>query len=88
MGNYKAFATGSAPCGGVMGACAQVPRPSWNYCIAVESVAAAADRAFARGGQILHGPVRSPRRLDRAVHRSPGRPLRDGNSGQVSNAGR
>ena len=59
MGNYKAFATGSTPCGGVMGACAQVPRPSWNYCIAVESVAAAADHAFARGGQILHGPVRS-----------------------------
>jgi predicted enzyme related to lactoylglutathione lyase len=58
MGNYKTFATGSAPCGGVMGACAQLPRPSWNYCIAVESVAAA-DRAFARGGQILHGPVRS-----------------------------
>jgi predicted enzyme related to lactoylglutathione lyase len=55
MGNY---ATGTAPCGGVMGACAQVPRPSWNYCIAAESVAAA-DRAFARGGQILHGPVRS-----------------------------
>jgi hypothetical protein len=34
MGNY---ATGTAPCGGVMGACAQVPRPSWNYCIAAES---------------------------------------------------
>ena len=85
MGNY---ATGTAPCGGVMGACAQVPRPSWNYRIAVESVAAAADHAFARGGQILHGPVRSAQAPGSRSPSIPRRPLRDGNSGQVSNPGR
>ena len=60
MGAYQTFATGGAPCGGVMKACAQVPHPSWNYYIAVDSVAAAADRALARGATVLHGPAEVP----------------------------
>jgi predicted enzyme related to lactoylglutathione lyase len=41
-------------------ACAQVPAPAWNYYIAVESVAKAADRAQTRGAEILHGPAEVP----------------------------
>jgi predicted enzyme related to lactoylglutathione lyase len=60
MGTYQTFATGGAPCGGMMKAGAQVPRPGWNYYITVDSVAAAADRAFARGAKVLHGPAEVP----------------------------
>ena len=60
MGTYQTFATGGAPCGGMMKACAQVPAPAWNYYIAVESVAKAADRAQTRGAEILHGPAEVP----------------------------
>jgi hypothetical protein len=60
MGPYQIFATGGAPVGGMMKVCAQVPHPGWNYYIAVDSVAAAADRAFTRGGKILNGPMEVP----------------------------
>ncbi len=60
MGAYQTFATGGAPCGGMMKACAQTPHPSWNYYIAVDGVAAAADRAFTRGAKVLHGPMEVP----------------------------
>jgi len=60
MGTYQTFATGGAPLGGMMRKCAQVPHPCWNYYIAVESVAAAADRAFTRGAQVLNGPMEVP----------------------------
>jgi predicted enzyme related to lactoylglutathione lyase len=60
MGTYQTFGTGGAPCGGMMKACAQAPHPSWNYYIAVESVAKAADQAETRGAQILHGPAKVP----------------------------
>ena len=60
MGTYQTFAAGGAPCGGMMQACAQVPAPAWNYYIAVESVAQAADRAQARGAQVLPGPTDLP----------------------------
>jgi predicted enzyme related to lactoylglutathione lyase len=60
MGSYQTFATGGAPCGGMMKACAQTPHPAWNYYIAVDDVAKAADRATTRGGQVLHGPVDVP----------------------------
>jgi hypothetical protein len=60
MGAYQTFATGCAPCGGVTKACAQVPHPCWNYYIAVDDVAKAADRAAARGGQVLQGPMEVP----------------------------
>jgi len=60
MGTYQTFATGEAPCGGMMKMCGPVPHPCWNYYIAVVSVAAAADRAVTRGAQILHGPIEVP----------------------------
>jgi hypothetical protein len=60
MGTYQTFATGGEPCGGMMKGCAQVPAPVWNYYIAVESAAKAADRAQARGAQLLHGPAEVP----------------------------
>jgi predicted enzyme related to lactoylglutathione lyase len=59
MGTYQTFATGGAPCGGMMKACEQVPH-SWNYYIAVESVAKAADRAQTRGATVLNGPLEVP----------------------------
>jgi predicted enzyme related to lactoylglutathione lyase len=60
MGTYQTFATGGLPCGGMMKACAQVPAPAWNYYIAVESAAKAADRAQAHGAQVMHGPAEVP----------------------------
>jgi predicted enzyme related to lactoylglutathione lyase len=60
MGIYQTFATGGAPLGGMMTKCAQVPHPCWSYYIAVESVAAAADRALTRGAQVVNGPMEVP----------------------------
>jgi uncharacterized protein len=59
MGTYQTFATGGAPCGGMVKGCAQV-RPSWQYYFAVDDVAKAADRARTRGAEILHGPAEVP----------------------------
>ena len=59
-GTYQTFATGGAPCGGMMNGCADIPAPRWNYYIAVDSVAAAAARATARGGQVIQGPHEVP----------------------------
>ena len=60
MGLYQTFATGGAACGGMMKICAEVPHPAWNYYIVVDSVAAAADCAFTRGGKVLNGPMEVP----------------------------
>jgi predicted enzyme related to lactoylglutathione lyase len=60
MGTYQTFATGGGPCGGMMKGCAQAPMPMWSYYIAVESVARAAERAQARGAQVLNGPMEVP----------------------------
>lgn len=60
MGTYQTFATGAEPCGGIMKACAQMPMPMWSYYIAVEGVAKAAERAQARGAQVLNGPMEVP----------------------------
>jgi len=60
MGTYQTFATGDAPCGGMMKGCAQAPGPCWNYYITVDSVAQAAERAKARGGEVLNGPMEVP----------------------------
>jgi predicted enzyme related to lactoylglutathione lyase len=59
-GTYQTFATGGAPCGGIMSHCSQAPGPCWNYYISVDSVAAAAQRATERGGQVVHGPMEVP----------------------------
>ena len=60
MGTYQTFATGGAPCGGMMNGCAQIPSPHWTYYIAVDSVAAVAARTTERGGQVLQGPHEVP----------------------------
>jgi len=60
MGTYQIFATGGAPCGGMMKSCGQAPVHAWNYYITVESVAKAADRAQGQGAQVLHGPAEVP----------------------------
>jgi hypothetical protein len=44
----------------MMRACQQMPASSWNYYITVDSVAQAAARATARGGQIQNGPTEVP----------------------------
>jgi uncharacterized protein len=59
-GTYQTFNTGGAPCGGMMTRCGVSPGPCWNYYIAVDSVATAAQRATARGGQLQHGPHQVP----------------------------
>jgi predicted enzyme related to lactoylglutathione lyase len=59
-GTYQTFATSGEPCGGMMKGCAQVPAPTWNYYIAVESATKAADRAQRRGAQVLNGPLEVP----------------------------
>lgn len=59
-GTYQTFATGDAPCGGMMTRCGASAGPCWNYYIAVDSVAMAAERATERGGQVLHGPHQVP----------------------------
>ena len=60
MGTYQTFAIGGEPCGGMMKACAHTPHPSWNYYIAVDGVAAAAERTTTRGGQVQQGPHEVP----------------------------
>ena len=60
MGTYQTFATGGMPCGGMMKASAHTPRPSWNYYIAVDGVAAAAERTTTRSGQVQQGPHEVP----------------------------
>src|SRR5262249_15132654 len=60
MGTYQTFATGGAPCGGMMKGCAQARGPAWNYYFAVDSIAKAVDRARTRGAEVLHGPTEGP----------------------------
>ena len=60
MGTYQTFATGGAPCGGMMNGCAQIPGAHWNYYFAVDSVTAAAACATKRGGQVTQGPHEVP----------------------------
>ncbi len=60
LGIYQTFATGGAPCGGMMTVCAQMPRPGWNFYIAVESATAATQRATARGARIVNSAMQVP----------------------------
>jgi uncharacterized protein len=60
MGTYQTFATGGAPCGGMMNGRAEIPAPRWNYYIAVDSAAAAAARTTEHGGQVIQGPHEVP----------------------------
>src|SRR6516162_2312190 len=60
MGIYQTFATGGAPCGGMMTKKPETPAPFWLYYFNVEAVDAAMKRVTDGGGQIIHGPMQVP----------------------------
>ena len=60
MGVYQTFATGEAPCGGMMTKTPETPAPFWLYYFNVEAVEAAMARVKDAGGQIIHGPMQVP----------------------------
>jgi len=60
MGVYQLFATGDAPCGGMMTKMPQTPAPFWLYYFNVDAVEAAMARVKDAGGQIIHGPMEVP----------------------------
>jgi uncharacterized protein len=60
MGVYQIFATGGAPCGGMMTKMPQTPAPFWLYYFNVDAVEAAMARVKDAGGQIIHGPMQVP----------------------------
>jgi predicted enzyme related to lactoylglutathione lyase len=60
MGVYQTFATGGAPCGGMMTKTPETPAPFWLYYFNVEAVEAAMARVKDAGGQIIHGPMQVP----------------------------
>ena len=60
MGVYQIFATGGAPCGGMMTKMPQTPAPFWLYYFNVDAVEAAMARVKNAGGQIIHGPMQVP----------------------------
>jgi uncharacterized protein len=62
MGVYQLFATGDAPCGGMMTKMAQTPAPFWLYYFNVDAVDAAMARVKDGGGQVIHGPEQVPGR--------------------------
>src|ERR1700732_731566 len=60
VGVYQIFATGGAPCGGMMTKMPQTPAPFWLYYFNVDAVEAAMARVKDAGGQIIHGPMQVP----------------------------
>ena len=60
MGVYQTFATGGAPCGGMMTKTPETPAPFWLYYFNVDAVEAAMARVKDAGGQIIHGPMQVP----------------------------
>jgi predicted enzyme related to lactoylglutathione lyase len=60
MGVYQTFATGGAPCGGMMTKTPETPAPFWLYYFNVNAVEAAMARVNDAGGQIIHGPMQVP----------------------------
>jgi hypothetical protein len=60
MGVYQIFATGGAPCGGMMTKMPQTPAPFWLYYFNVDAVESAMARVKDAGGQIIHGPMQVP----------------------------
>jgi predicted enzyme related to lactoylglutathione lyase len=62
MGKYHMFARGAALGGGIMNKpaeMAQIP-PYWGFYFRVPDVHAAAERAKAKGGKVLNGPMEVP----------------------------
>jgi hypothetical protein len=60
MGVYQIFATGGAPCGGMMTKPPETPAPLWRYYFNVDAIDAAVARVKDAGGQIVHGPMEVP----------------------------
>ncbi len=60
MGVYQTFATGGAPCGGMMTKKPETPAPFWLYYFNVDAVDAAMARVRDGGGQIIIDPMQVP----------------------------
>jgi predicted enzyme related to lactoylglutathione lyase len=59
-GIYQLFAIDGVPTGGMMTKTKEVPEPHWVYYFNVDDIDAAAARAKAAGGKLLHGPHEVP----------------------------
>ena len=60
MGTYQLFEHDGQAIGGIMTRPPHVPRPVWGFYFNVADIDAAAARATAAGGRIVHGPVPVP----------------------------
>lgn len=60
MGIYQLFARNGETQGGMMAGPEGGPPPFWLYYFHVESIAAAAERVQANGGQVINGPMEVP----------------------------
>jgi predicted enzyme related to lactoylglutathione lyase len=61
MGVYREYGRADrSPIGGMMNKPPEQPVPGWCYYVHVADVHAGAERAKARGGRVLHGPVEVP----------------------------
>lgn len=60
MGQYRLFAAGGDPIGGMMSKPELMPAPAWSFYFVVEGIDAAIERINANGGQVLMGPHEVP----------------------------
>jgi len=60
MGQYRIFAAGGEPIGGMMNKPADMPAGAWGFYFAVDGLDAAVERVTANGGKILMGPHEVP----------------------------
>jgi uncharacterized protein len=61
MGTYQMFSRADGmPIGGMMKMPAEQPFPAWFYYVCVDDVHAGIERAKAKGGQVVHGPMEVP----------------------------
>lgn len=60
MGVYRLFAVNGVETGGMMTRPPQVPVPSWNYYVNVETIDAAVARVTKGNGKVLNGPMEVP----------------------------
>lgn len=60
MGEYRLFAAGGEPIGGMMDKPADMPVSAWSFYFVVDSIDAAVERIKANGGKILMGPHEVP----------------------------
>jgi uncharacterized protein len=60
MGEYRVFAAGGMPTGGMMRKPDWFEKPFWLFYITVDDIDAAASRVTGGGGRIMHGPMEVP----------------------------